>query len=175
MNRKTFGAILCLALTALLGAAEQNILKNGDFKAVAKNNVPTSWRLDGKNAAVTDNNGVKEFQAMPIFRHNSYFASLGQSLDLTAGKYKFSGEVKGKMTHLNLVVYCGNLKPKTTLRRVSFTGEMKDWKTFSTEFTLSGDQKRAGLTAVFYVPGEKDPVFIRNLKLQKIDKEQTKK
>ena len=104
---KTLMCVVSLSCSTVW-AAEVNVIANSDFEKVDANNVVSNWKSSAKIEVLNekvDGNEVLRVYATIKSSNNIYWGSVDQKLpDLTAGKYILSGEFKGDLSGLNLVV-----------------------------------------------------------------------
>ena len=81
MNRKTIVAILCLAFSALLGAAEKNYLDNGDFSRLDSKKNLITWKVDAASSGTFQDGEKTVLKASSKLAYGKYTVFAGSGVD----------------------------------------------------------------------------------------------
>ena len=156
LNQKTKGKLkmkmkILLYVVSLscstVWASEVNVIANSDFEKVNANNVIADWISTAKVEVLSERvNGNKVLRVYATIKSsdNTYLGSVSQKLpDLTAGKYILSGEFKGDLSALYLVVRntSGFKFTKWIPANLFVKSEKEGWYIFSENLEVPSDVK----------------------------------
>lgn len=176
--------LMCVASLSCstIWAAEVNVIANSDFEKVDANNVVSNWKPGGENGKIEvlaeGVNGSKVLRTYATIKgsNNIYRGSMYQKLpDLTAGKYILSGEFKGDLSGLYLVVFytsdtvAGGKFTKWISVNPSVKANKDGWYKFSETLEVPADVKGGMLVIETHQKQEKDQYAdLDNIKLEKV-------
>ncbi|MEI6422684.1 MAG: hypothetical protein WCP55_10730 [Lentisphaerota bacterium] len=161
MKMKTLMCVASLSCSTVW-AAEVNVIANSDFEKVDANNVVSNWKSSAKIEVLNekvDGNEVLRVYATIKSSNNIYWGSVDQKLpDLTAGKYILSGEFKGDLSGLNLVVRntSGFKFAKWIPAYLFVKSEKEGWYIFSENLEVPSDVKDGQIVIETYQKKEDD-------------------
>lgn len=161
------GIVLTLltCLSFLLNATENNLLINGDFSLFNSENAPNNWRVEGMAVSKSSDVGVNELHLTSQFKYNKYYVSLSQSkLFLRAGSYLFSGEIKGNVHTIYLIVSMPKgVTPPNRLITFKLPNRAKEWTNFSLAFEMPNENQNVSVELMPCTSGANDVVAVRKL------------
>ncbi|MFA6104108.1 MAG: hypothetical protein WC721_18100 [Victivallaceae bacterium] len=171
--------LLCAASLSCLTAwaGEVNIIANSDFEKVDENNVVANWKAGtGSRMEVVGEgvNGSKVLRTYSTIKVSNvlYRGSICQKFpDLTAGKYVLSGEFKGALGGLYLVVIYNKDASSKFAKWISADRFVKTeeagWFKFSEPLEVPADTKDALLVIETYQLEKDQYTDLDNVKLIK--------
>jgi len=169
--RKFFLIALFFVAACGLSGQSANLFSNSSFRELNSSSLPLSWgiSISGERKVISG----EEFnilQLSSLLRNSRYKVSISQKLSsLPAGKYVISGDIRGNVDILNIVLLFNENKALAPILQQISGGKMGNladgWRSFSS--FLQVPQNEAGGIVVFepFTQQEEDRVELARLSL----------